>query len=281
MSHRLPPSLNKINPSGRKRQRLTEPILWRRACRPLMLPIAAAIFMIVAYRIVKPHALWFVVHNVCMEDMAVRKKPFPCTSINPSGGYATLRDFAQPNHLLLVPTRRLTGIESPILLQNGSTNYWQAAWKARHLIETQIGEPIPRNDFAMAINSKYGRTQDQLHIHVDCVRPDVQQALSRHQNEIGAAWSDLDFHIIHREFRAMRLDGADLSTQDPFKRLAHGDSKARADMGRETLVVIGASFSDGSEGFFLLSDRANLTGSDRGLGEEVLDPRCRVLGPLT
>ena len=280
MRRRRPSALNRLTPSRRDNGNYPVPVSGWGAYKQLIPMTMAAILVIIVCEVIRPHALWFVVRNICVEDMLLRKNPFPCTSVDLQGGYAVLRDFAKPTQILLVPTQRLAGIESPTLLNIGSINYWQAAWEARHLIENQIGKPIPREDIAMAINSRYGRTQNQLHIHVDCVRPDVQKALARHQNEIGATWSDLNFHIIHRGFRAMRLEGKDLSTEDPFKRLAYGDSKARADMGRETLAVIGASFSDGNEGFFLLSDRANLTTFDRGLGEELLDPKCRVLTPL-
>jgi CDP-diacylglycerol pyrophosphatase len=49
-------------------------------------------------------------------------------------------------------------------------------------------------------------------------------------------------------------------------------------MGRETLVVVGARFADGRDGFILLSDRA-VPGRDQGSGEELQDHGCAVLGP--
>ena len=237
-----------------------------------------AVLAVIGVRSNRPQALWLITHDLCTRNMQAYGRAFPCETVNLPGGYAIIRDWTKPTQLLVVPTKRLTGIESPELLKKGAPGYWQAAWQARHLIEHKLGRPIPREDVALAINSKYGRTQEQLHIHVDCVRYDVLQALKRHENEIGAVWSDLDFHIIHRGFRAMRLEETGLIGQyDPFKQLAYGDSRARADMGRETLAVIGATFSDGTDGFYLLSDRADPMYYDRGLGEELLDPRCRVL----
>ena len=75
----------------------------------------------------------------------------------------------------------------------------------------------------------------------------------------------------------MRLEGADLGSRDPFKVLADNDPKGRADIGRETLVVVGASFAGGRPGFVLLSGRARLATSDQGHGEELLDHSCEVL----
>ena len=36
---------------------------------------------------------------------------------------------------------------------------------------------MPRDDISLAVNSVYGRSQNQLHIHIDCVRSDVRNAL--------------------------------------------------------------------------------------------------------
>ena len=77
-----------------------------------------------------------------------------------------------------------------------------------------------------------------------------------------------------RRYRAMRIEGADLSA-DPFKLLAKTDPTARADMGRETLVAIGARFN-GKPGFYLLSDRATLVPLDRASGEDLLDHTCQI-----
>ncbi|XLM23386.1 CDP-diacylglycerol diphosphatase, partial [Chromobacterium piscinae] len=30
------------------------------------------------------------------------------------------------------------------------------------------GEPLPRQAVSLAINSQYGRSQNQLHIHISC-----------------------------------------------------------------------------------------------------------------
>ncbi len=50
-------------------------------------------------------------------------------------------------------------------------------------------------------------------------------------------------------------------------------------MGLQTLVVAGARFSDGREGFVLLTDRADLARGDPGSGEDLQDHDCKVLGP--
>jgi CDP-diacylglycerol pyrophosphatase len=222
-----------------------------------------------------PNALWHVVHGLCVTNARASGRPEPCVEVNLQGGYAIVKNFRGATHYLLVPTDRLIGIESPKLQRPGGVNYWQAAWGARHYIAGGRGLALPREDIGMAVNSAYARTQDQLHIHIDCVRRDVRAALFAHQSEIGSRWTRLNFGLPHRRYMARWVDRADLGVDDPFKMLALDDPTARADMARETLAVIGATRPDGTPGFVVLSDRAHAT--DNAAGESLLDHKCAFL----
>lgn len=225
-----------------------------------------------------PNALWHVVHDLCVADMKASGLPTPCEKVDLAGGWAVLKDIRGATQLLLIPTTRNSGIDSPQVLAPGSPNYWRAAWAARPLFERRAGRAVRRDDIGLAINSIHARSQNQLHIHIDCVRADVREALRTHEAEIGPEWTALDVDLAGRRYRAMRLEGADLGGRDPFRLLAEGDPAARADMAARTLVVIGAAFADGTPGFFLLSHRADLALGDGAAGEELLDHRCAVLG---
>ena len=224
-----------------------------------------------------PNALWRVVHGLCLRDKRFSGLPVPCLAVDRAKGVAVVPDPGSPTQVLLVPTVRIIGIESPALQNPDSINYWQAAWDARRWFERRAGRNAPRDRIAMAINSASSRSQEQLHIHVDCVRPDVRDALIRNQAEIGYAWKPLSFQLMGEDFLARRLDGADLGDRDPFKLLARGDAFAREHMALETLVVVGAVFADGSPGFFLLSDHVGSRGHNAAFGERLLDHRCALL----
>jgi len=224
-----------------------------------------------------PDAIWHVVHDQCAPDMATNHRPAPCDAVDLAGGYAVLKDLHGETQLLLIPTDRITGIEAPEILAANAKNYWQDAWAARPIFQHRAPRPVPREDLALAINSKYGRSQNQLHIHIDCVRPDVRQALSANQGRIGPRWAPLDVDLAGHRYHARRVDGADLGSANPFHLLAE-DPQARADMGRETLAVIGFTFAGGRPGFVLLSDRADPLLGNIGHGEDLLDPACKVLG---
>jgi CDP-diacylglycerol pyrophosphatase len=222
-----------------------------------------------------PNALWHIVHGLCLRDMKASGNPAPCAEVNLASGYAVVKDVEHKTQYLLIPSARVTGIESPALLATGTPNYWQAAWTSRRWLEQLVGRPIPREDVGLAINSMFGRTQNQLHIHIDCVRPEVRDTLRVQATRIGPRWSSLKVGFGGRRYRARWIQGPDLGATDPFKLLARTDPVARADMGRETLVLIGASRLDGTPGFVLLSDRAD--DANMGAGERLLDHRCHVL----
>jgi len=223
-----------------------------------------------------PDALWHIVHDQCAPDMAAKGSPAPCDAVDLAGGFAILKDLHGATQLLLIPTDRITGIEAPQILAPGAKNYWRDAWSARPIFQRRAGRPVPPEDIALAINSKYGRSQNQLHIHIDCVRPEVRQALNANQRLIGPSWSVLNVDLAGHRYSARRLEGADLGSSDPFRLLAE-DPQARADMGRETLVVIAANFQGAKPGFVLLSDRADPLRGDIGHGEDLLDPTCKLL----
>jgi CDP-diacylglycerol pyrophosphatase len=224
-------------------------------------------------------ALWTIVHGQCVPDQEGAGKPDPCALVDLARGYAVLKDRRGATQYLVIPTQKLTGIESPDLLAPGAPNFWEAAWEARRFVEGKAGRSIPVEDLGMVVNSAHGRSQNQLHIHVDCVLPDVKQAVADHLAAIGPRWGKFDVALSGHHYRAMRLAAADLATHDPFKLLADGDPDAKSDMGRETLAVLGAIFPDGSPGFVMLSDRADLVGMDVASSESLLDHDCAVLKP--
>lgn len=224
------------------------------------------------------NALWRVVHHLCVSHMRFDGHPEPCTKVDLPRGYAVVKDLGNPTQLLLVPTARVTGIEDARLLAPGSPNYWQMSWENRYLLEWRAKRPLRRDEIGMVVNSMYARSEGQLHIHIDCVDADVGRALAAHRDEIGPAWRVLDAELSGRTYAARWIPEAALGANDPFKLLAELPA-ARSDMGRQTLVLVGATSSRGEPGFILLNDQANAEAADFAHGEDLLDHACPLGAP--
>jgi CDP-diacylglycerol pyrophosphatase len=225
-------------------------------------------------------ALWRIVHDGCVPDEEVTHDPKPCVRVDLSDGvergFAVLKDIRGNTQYLLIPTRRLPGIESPVVLSPDAPNYFADAWEARTYIDSALHGTLPRDDFGLAINSAVSRSQDQLHIHVDCVRPDVQMALHEHEGAIGARWRPFPISLSGKRYFAMWVPGEELGPANPFRLLAAGLPGAREDMGDRTLVVIGLTRADGTVGFVILEDQVDEETHDRASGEDLLDHACRI-----
>ncbi len=228
------------------------------------------------------NALWMIAHDKCVPDEEIHHNPAPCVRVDLKGGvrrgYVILKDRRGATQFLLIPTRRISGIESPDLLAPDVPNYWAAAWDNRHFVLSRAKKHLAWDKIGLAINSSSARSQDQLHIHIDCLRPDVRALLREHIAEIGTTWAKLSFALAGRRYFVRRLAAADLAAQDPFKLLASGLPDAGRNMAHETLAVAGVAFAPDNNGFVLLAARADPAKGLRAHGEDLLDHSCALAG---
>ncbi len=236
-----------------------------------------------------PDALWRIVHGRCVADQLTRHEPAPCARVDLAGGEAAgsavLKDRRGVSQYLLIPTARIAGIESPLLLAPDAANYFAAAWAAAPLVGAALHRPLPRQDLALAINAETGRSQDQLHIHVDCIAPETRAALDRAEPEIDGHWRPLSAALAGHRYRAIRLPGPALGDADPFRILAASLPDPAREMGRHTLVLVG-DVHDGQPDFILLDGQASTLSwlawpyvrIASGSGETLQDHECRIAG---
>ncbi|MFY9762169.1 MAG: CDP-diacylglycerol diphosphatase [Xanthobacteraceae bacterium] len=227
-----------------------------------------------------PNALWNIVHGQCVPNEQQHGDAKPCAEVNLksglTGGFAVLKDIRGATQFLLIPTQQISGIESRALLAPSATNYFADAWCARRLVEKALGHAMPRDTLSLAINSELARTQNQLHIHIDCVRADVRDELRRERSEIGWRWRPLPGLLAGHRYRAVRVSGSTLAGHNPFKLLAWGVPGARADMGHHTLVVVGMQYAHRGAGFVILDDHVDPAHGDNAGGEELQDHACAL-----
>ena len=217
-----------------------------------------------------PDALWRIVSERCVPNQVAHADPAPCAMVDLRGGDAVLKDLVGATQFLLIPTERVSGIDDPAILAATSPNYFADAWRARSFVDERAGAQLPRQWMSLAINSAVARSQDQLHVHVDCVRPDVHDALTDHAAAVGPSWAPFPVPLSGHRYDAMAVTGDDLHA-NPFTLLADGIPDARADMGDRTLVVVGSVAADGRPGFIILTNRADAATGDQAAGEELQD----------
>lgn len=233
-----------------------------------------------AARAYDPNAIWKIVNGKCVPNQQAHGDPKPCAEVDLKNGvahgYAVLKDLHGPTQYLLIPTRRIVGIESPELLAPDAANYFADAWNARSFVEKTLGQALPIDALSLAVNSKLARTQNQLHIHIDCIRADVRATLSKLRTTISYAWTPLAEPVGGHGYWAMRVMGPSLAGHDPFKLLAEGVAGASDDMQLRTLVVVGMRFENGAPGFVILQDRVDLLRFNFAAGARLQDHDCAL-----
>ena len=230
---------------------------------------------------VRPNGLllWGLVHDRCVPDQRDHGAPAPCVQVSlregEANGFVVLKDRAGVAQHLLLPTARITGIEDPAVLRPGAPNYFAAAWQARHFVEDRLGRPLGRDQLSIAVNSIYGRSQDQLHLHIDCLDRSVAAALRTAVVPEAARWSELPVPLKGRSYRIRWIAADRLAATNPFKLLAATQPGAEARMGAWTLALVGAARPDGRLGFYLLADRFDPAKHDPASAEDLQDHACK------
>ncbi|MGA2778928.1 MAG: CDP-diacylglycerol diphosphatase [Steroidobacteraceae bacterium] len=220
-------------------------------------------------------ALREIVDQQCLVHWQQSHSASPCLRVVlPAGqselnGYAVLADRKGGAHLLVIPTRTISGIESPALLDPATVNYFDAAWGARTELAEAAGRRLARDLIGMAVNSQRARSQDQLHIHVECLQPLIHDSLQASAPRLTDDWNPIE--VPGWRLFARRVVGENLGSADPVKLLAAGLAGAKDAMGDYSLLVAGITLPAGP-GFVLLA------GTGPGT-ERLLDSTCTLAEP--
>jgi CDP-diacylglycerol pyrophosphatase len=207
--------------------------------------------------------LRFIVQEQCVPHWRAAHDPAPCVDVET--GFAVLADRKGGAHFLLIPTQTIRGVESPEARAPGTPNFFDAAWQSRAVLAGVVGHAVPRAAVGLAVNHIGARSQDQLHIHISCVREGVAHELQAHAEALSPRWSELE--IEGTRYQARRIMGERPGAANPFELVADTLPGAAGSMERFTLLLSGMDFAAGP-GFVLLA------GSGVPGAELMLDPQC-------
>jgi CDP-diacylglycerol pyrophosphatase len=217
-----------------------------------------------------PDILWKIVQQCIRNQRQFNNPPIPCITVNlteaeragweeqpTKSGDVLLKDAHGLSQLLLLPTGKVSGIEDKSLSDMEATNYFGDAWRDRKYLQELAAHPLKSDEVVLAVNPRLlangcpGRSQNQLHIHIDCANPDARNQLENTKALIKNRWSQKRITILDHEYYARRLMGEEL-TENPFRLLKEVPAVQDGDMGRWTLAVVGEVFEDGP-GFIILA----------------------------
>lgn len=219
------------------------------------------------------NALREIVTQQCVPNEQQRQLPAPCAEVNLENGYVLFKDRNGPLQYLLMPTYRINGTESPLLLNPHTPNFFWQAWQNRQVMSERRGSPVPDEAVSLTINSRSGRTQNHFHIHISCLRPDVRQQLNDDMTAIGTRWLPLPGNLMGHVYLARRVTEAEFAQKSPFLMLAEEVPEAREHMGRFALAVV----PQNDDSFVLLATERNLLTLNRASAEEIQDHQCDIL----
>jgi CDP-diacylglycerol pyrophosphatase len=127
---------------------------------------------------------------------------------------------------------------------------------------------VPPALVGLAVNPLHRRGQDQLHIHIECLRPDVYATLAQQAAHLSSSWSPVPLGGASYWVRSISVN---LDADDPFRLLASQPPEAGRGMSDYTLVVTGTPAEN--RGFLMLA-------SSSAAGELLLDSTCAAVKAL-
>jgi len=89
-----------------------------------------------------PNALWQIVSQQCVPNQQQNNDPAPCLKVDLTEGYVLFKDSKGPYHDLVMPTEKVSGIESPALQTEHAPPYFAQAWNNREHISGELGKPL-------------------------------------------------------------------------------------------------------------------------------------------
>ena len=212
--------------------------------------------------------------GLCAPNAQLTGLPTPCRQVVWKPGFAVLRAPGERQHFILVPLRPLRGLESPALWRPGQPNWFGLAWRQRWYLSAWGQAPVADERIALALNAPSGRSQDQLHVHLACLRPEVRKQLRDLAASLDEHWRVLPMALAGSRYQARRLSETQLLAADFFPALASQPPYPLPDP-RLSLAVVALPSRDASRQFLLLAGRAGSQPGDQGSAERLLAADCR------
>ncbi|MDZ8025606.1 MAG: CDP-diacylglycerol diphosphatase [Nostoc sp. DedQUE01] len=215
--------------------------------------------------------LWQKVQKCVANQQGQPPKPDPCLYVDLNNRYVVANGSNQVEYLLL-PTDKIEGIEDPNISQSNSIPYWQYAWEqARKYVVSQKPQVQYRNQYGLAINSKQARNQDQLHIHMSCIKQSVSMQLETDDNQIPVGnFNNFILTLENNQYNIMQLDNDSLANNNNPFYLVNKSLGSSQKMGDQSIAVVGRRRG----GYYILKTESDASKGYNAAAEKLLDEDC-------
>ncbi|WP_454766861.1 CDP-diacylglycerol diphosphatase [Cupriavidus campinensis] len=216
------------------------------------------------------NGLWRSVQTRCLTDGAPVHAD--CAVVDRGQGLVLYKDAVGASHYLVIPDHPVSGVEDPKVWAGSRPNGWAFGWRERGIVSAAIGKPVPDTLIGLAVNAKAARSQDQLHIHLDCIGEAAHRFLV--ESDIDGQWRP--FRLSGKSVRA-RFIAADrpVLAFDPFDEVHH-DVGAAGDIADRGVFVAYVSGPRDKSGFVIIDEPVDVAAGSNGHASDFLDRGCRL-----
>ena len=190
-------------------------------------------------------------------------------------GFVILKDRLGASHFLLIPTRKILGIEDPILISKEMTNFWSKAFEHLSYVPKSLNKQIPLDHLIIGINSTFARSQDQLHLHLDCLAPEVLQWLQTNGKNLAPNGGEAAV-FKRAKFRVWKIKSHEFI--NPFLELAEDAGSTGFDIKKHALALVTSKDASGQFEFFVFDSMSAPEGSpySGGSADLLMDRQCSI-----
>lgn len=230
--------------------------------------------------------LWRIVSKQCIPQYIAQERTGqslqpPCIDVVPSPtiekGYAIFEDRKGPMHILLIPTEKIIGIEDRRLLEPETTDYFSKAWDSRHYLTRLANKTVSREMVSLTINSAWGRSQEQLHIHIACIRPEIKAHLVSQLEDFSDQWTSVEYGVNNDFYLVRTLTEKQFQEMSLFRRLANEIPDAEKEMGKYGMALVPYRDKNKQPMYLMLANKVDVMDLNLGYTGDIQDYQCDLL----
>jgi len=198
-----------------------------------------------------------------------------CVIVDRQRGFMLYKDMIGASHYLVIPVQPVSGVDDARVWSDRQHNAWAFGWSVRDTVARAVGNPLPDTLLGLAINARAARSQDQLHIHLDCISESARDFMT--SGGIDTRWRDLQFRGKPVRARLIPSDEPVLPV-DPFDVVKEdiGPGAEIADRGVFLGYVRPPHGQEGQAGFVVVDDPVNKASGANGHASDFLDRGCKL-----